>query len=352
MLTIKDVPAILNRCIRTGTNLSLIGEPGIGKTSVIVQAVAKIQETNPDFKLWLMYTPTMNPTDFAMAMPDMKAGKLRVFNTGLLPNAYETPDAQGIVYFGERDGGDRETNKATQKYINNEDMPGLRKPKGVIVVADSNDISHRSGATQQSLALISRSRQVEVGIDVRSLLAYFADIGMNPFVQAYLSLRPEHVSTFDILLKNKGYGIWANPRGWERLGKSLDDAEAHGETLTPDEVIGDIGEAVGREFIAFCKSASLVSYEEIVSDPHNATRPDKLSDVYAIIAMLATATGGAEFPNVRTYVERWGMEIQVLFLRLLTGNKGRNKVDCVSTKAYGSWFSQPEILDALGVPNT
>jgi hypothetical protein len=68
--------------------------------------------------------------------------------------------------------------------------------------------------------------------------------------------------------------------------------------------------------------------------------------------MLATATGGAEFPNVRTYVERWGSEIQVLFLRLLTGNKGRNKIDCVSTKAYGSWFSQPEILDALGVPNT
>ncbi|MHB0965305.1 MAG: ATP-binding protein [Bellilinea sp.] len=348
MVNLHDVAPILRRCIRTGTNLTLTGEPGIGKTSIINQVVEAIQKTDSGFKLWDIYTPSLSPIDFSVPMPNQSTGKLDMYHNTMMPNAFDDPDQRGVLFLGERDNADPATNKALQKYINNEAMSGLMKPKGVIVVADSNHINHRSGTVQQSLALLSRSRLIHVEVDADVTLKYFAQIELNPFVQAYLSLRKEHVSTFETLLKNKGYEIWANPRGWERLGRAMDDADANGEILSQEEIIGDIGEAVGREFIAFLHAAKeLVSYEQIASDPKTAPRPDKLSDVYAVMAMLSATTQAEDFPNVRTYVERWGAEVQVLYLRLLVTSKGKHKTACVSTRAYTEWFSQPELMSAL-----
>jgi hypothetical protein len=348
MITLHDVPAIITRCIRTGTNLQLTGVPGLGKTSIIEQTVAKIRVTDPDFWFGAVYTPSLAPTDFMVMMPDMKSDTLKPYRNTLLPNSFETPDLRGILFLGERDNADPATNKALQKYINNEDMGGLRKPAGVIVVSDSNSINHRSGTVQQSLALLSRSRLVEVSIDADVTLKYFAQREVNPFVQAYLSLRREHVCTFDALLKKRGYEIWANPRGWERLALALDDADAHSETLSVEEIIGDIGEAVGREFIAFLYAAKeLVNYEQIVNGPATAPLPEKLSDVYAVVAMLSTATQPTDLAPVRQYVERYGVEVQVLFLRLLVNSKGSHKAGCIRTKAYTEWFSRPEMRAAL-----
>lgn len=349
MTTLRELPAIIRRAVRTGTNIHVTGEPGSGKTSVIEQTVAELQQQDQTFGYWCLYTPSLSPIDFSVPMPDTNTGTLRMYHNDRLPNAFDTPDVKGIVFLGERDNADPATNKALQKYINNEDMGGLQKPKGVIVVSDSNDINHRSGAVQQSLALLSRSRVIPVQLDVECTLKYFADTGVNPFVQAYLSLRKEHVSTFEALLKERAYRVWANPRSWERLGKSMDDADEHGETLSQEEVIGDVGEGVGREFLAFLYAATtLTSYQEIVSSPRTATKPQKLSDVYAVTAMLAMTVKAADMNAVRLYVERFPVEVQVLFLRLLTAGKSKHKMENVCTKAYTEWYCKPDMQAALG----
>ena len=348
MTTLADVPAIVNRAVRTGVNLHLIGEPGLGKTSVIEQVVTKLREADPDFGFWVIYTPSLSPVDFSVAMPEIESNTLKMYHNDKLPNAFIDEDQRGILFLGERDNADPATNKALQKYINGEDMGGLRKPKGVIVVSDSNDIGHRSGAVQQSLALLSRSRTLEVSFDADVAAKHFNDIGANVFVQAYLSLRKEHWTTFDQLIKAREYRIWANPRAWERVSTALTDAEANGETLSADEIIGDVGEGVGREFSAFLYAArELTSYDEIVSNPKKAPKPEKLSDTYAIIAMLSATVQAKDFAAVRTYAERYGIEVQVLFLRLLCSGKGTNKDACVRTPAYTTWYSVPEIRAAV-----
>jgi hypothetical protein len=348
MATLKAIPTIIARAVRTGVNVHLSGEPGMGKTQSIEQTVAEIQKDDPAFQLWCIYTPSLTPTDFVMAMPDQESETLKNFRSDRLPNAYETPDARGILFLGERDNGDPATNKALQKYINNEDMGGLLKPKGVIVVSDSNEVSHRSGTVQQSLALLSRSRNIHVDLDPKETLEYFKQISLNVYVQAYLSLKPEHVSTFDKLIADRAYRVWSNPRAWERLGRSMDDADTHGEKLSDDEIIGDIGENVGREFIAFLYAAcTLVSYDDIVTSPKAATQPDKLSDVYAVMAMLATMVKSTHLKAVREYVSRWGIEVQILFLRLLVSSKNKDKAACVRTEAYTSWYAEPGIAEGV-----
>lgn len=347
-VTLHELPPIITRAVRTGANIHTIGEPGIGKTRMAEQVAAAFQKSDPEFGLWCMYTPSMAPVDFVAMMPDKATGKLVPYHNDKLPNAHETPDKRGIIFLGERDSGDPATNKVLQKYINNEDMGGLLKPRGVIVLSDSNEVSHRSGAVQQSLALLSRSRVIKVHVDAEVYLKHFAEIGLNPYLQAYFSLCKEHVSTFDALIAKRGYEPWSNPRSIERLGIAMDDADAHHEVLGPDEIIGDVGEAVGQQLIAFLHAArELVSYDDIAKNPKKAKRPDKLSDVYAITAMLAHTVKPEDFPNVRTYIEGWGVEIQVLFLRLLMSSKGDHKLPCTKTQAYTTWFAKPELRGAV-----
>ena len=181
---------------------------------------------------------------------------------------------------------------------------------------------------------------------IESLAGALADDDLK--AKTYLSLRREHVSTFDQLLKARGYAVWANPRGWERLGRALDDAAAHGEKMSHEEIIGDIGEPVGREFIAFMHAAmTLVDYEQIISEPEAAPLPEKLSDVYAVVAMLSATTQARDMSNIRRYVERFAPEVQVLYLRLLVSSKGAHVKACVTNKAYTEWFSSPTLRAAL-----
>jgi hypothetical protein len=348
-VNLHEVPPILKRACRTGVNLHITGEPGCGKTRIIEQTAAELKKADEKFGIWTMYTPSLSPVDFVAMMPDTAKGTLRPYHSELIPNGFQHPDLKGIVFLGERDNADPATNKVLQKYINNEDMGGLIKPRGVIVVSDSNELDHRSGAVQQSLALLSRSRVVQVRVEPDIYLKHFSEIGLNVYAQAFFSLRKELISTFAQVLKNREYKVWSNPRSIERLGISLDDAEAAGEKLSDDEIIGDVGEGVGREFIGFLHAArELVSYDEIKKTPKKAAKPDKLSDVYAVIAMLAHSVIDADFENVRTYVERFGTEVQVLFLRLLMSSPDTTrKIPCTRTKAYTSWFAQPELRSAV-----
>lgn len=348
-ITLAELPKVVARAVRTGTNIHAVGEPGIGKTAVLEQTAKRFQENDPEFIFLPLYTPSLSPVDFVAFMPDAKTDMLKPYRNSQLPNAYDDPDARGIVFLGERDNADPATNKALQKYINNEDMGGLRKPAGVIVVSDSNELDHRSGVVQQSLALVARSQLVEVTVDADVTLKYFNDTGVNSYVQAYLSLRKAMVSNFqEAIVKPRKYGVWANPRSWERLGRHLDDADAHGEQLSADEIIGNVGEGAGREFAGFLHAArELVSYEDIVAKPKKAPWPEKLSDQYAVIAMLSHSVKSDDFANVRTYMEREGVEKQVLFLRLLMSSKGQHKLPCTKTQAYTSWFANESLRKAV-----
>lgn len=348
-ITINKMPAIIKRAVRTNTNVHFCGNPGIGKTSIIEQTVAEIQQTDPDFKMWNIYMPAMSPLDFQAIVPNMKDRSLETLHNTRLPNAYTDPDARGIIFSGEAWNADQDTGKCMQKYANNEDMAGLKKPEGVIIVSDSNSLNHRSGVVQQSLALLSRYRIVDVMVSSDAVLKYFHDHEVDTMICAYLSIRKDHIDNFEEMLKSKGHGAWANPRAWMRLSRSMLDASLHGETLSDEEIFGDVGEPVGRAFLAFCYAAKkLVSYDKIVKSPATALIPEAVSDQYAVIAMLAESVKEKHMAAVRTYVERYGMEVQVLFLRLLASSKNEYRDECVMSEHYRLWLKEnPELVNAI-----
>lgn len=349
MAYVHEIPQIIKRAIRTGTNILLTGNPGIGKTSVIEKTHVEIKKVDPDFGLWILYLSAMSPLDVQAVVPDMDNRELVNFFNKNLPNRYDNPNTRGILWLGESNNADPATNKVLQKYINNEDMGGLQKPEGVVVISDSNSLKHKSGAVQQSLALLSRSRHIEIEVCPDSYLEYLAETNASEFVRAYLSIRKDHVDSFAKHMETRTYGVWANPRSWERLSNSMLDATEHKEELTNDEVIGDVGEAVGKEFLAFLKVAkTLVKYEDVIKKPKTCVVPEKSSDTYAVIAMLATSTKVAHLDNIRIYTERFPVEVQVLYHMLLANSGSGNRAEVARSKEYAKWFRENTALtDAI-----
>ncbi|MDH5646820.1 MAG: hypothetical protein OEZ01_12470 [Candidatus Heimdallarchaeota archaeon] len=348
MASLHDIPNIIKRAIATGANLELLGDPAIGKTSIIEQTIAMIQKKDSKFGYWSLYTPSLSPLDFIAVVPNQKSKVLTTYHNDRLPNRFDNPDLRGVLFLGERNNADLATNKALQKYINNEDMGGLQKPKGVIVISDSNKLEHRSGTVHQSLALLSRSRMINIDCVADETLKYFHEIGVHELILAFLTLRKEHVNEFKKVIDTNRYGVWANPRAWERLSVSMQNADQEQETLTVDEITGDIGDPVGQEFIAFVQTAkSLVPYETVVADPEKALQPENISDTYAVIAMLALSINTKDFPQIKKYIQRYSTELQVLFLRLLATNK-KATTTLIGMVSYRKWFTEsPELQKAL-----
>lgn len=349
MTSINMMPAIIKRAVRTQVNVHFTGNPGIGKTSIIEQTVEEIRKKDKEFKLWCMYTPAMTPLDFSAVVPNIKEKSLNTMHNDRLPNAYDDPEQRGILFLGESWNADQDTNKCLQKYVNNEDMGGLRKPLGVIVVSDSNDIGHKSGVVNQSLALLSRSRLISVHCDKSSTLKHFEARSVDSSIMAFLTARPELIDNFERILESRTHSTWANPRSWMRLSTSLKDAEDCKETLTEEEIIGDVGESAGREFIAFRYAMrNLVRYEDIVDDPKEAEVPEKISDKYAVMAMLAESAKFKDFGKVSVYVDRYDQELQVLYMKLIHKSRNPDTHKITNSRDFIEWIkTKPELIEII-----
>ena len=49
-LTLHELPPVVARCVRTGTNLHVTGEPGIGKTRMLEQVAAALKAQEADVR--------------------------------------------------------------------------------------------------------------------------------------------------------------------------------------------------------------------------------------------------------------------------------------------------------------
>ena len=309
---LKEVPAILVRNYMAGVNTMIRGKPALGKTATINAFVEKMKTRVEGFRCWQFYAPTMSPMDIQASAPDYERNVLRMFNNEALPNAYTDPDAVGIVFFGEFPNADPATAKLLQKYVNGEDMSGvLRKPAGVVVVADGNRIEDKSGVQQQARALMSRFEQIDVFSDAQDNIDFAAKAGWHPMVQLYFKDNPAQIDNYDEVFETSSaarqrgqeakaanghdrmseegkIGIWANMRSWERISKKEFAAEELGSPITLSELAGNLGTGVAAGYEAHKNIITkLISFDAIMADPAKAAMPTAMDEQYALALIIA-----------------------------------------------------------------
>ena len=288
---LRDVPKQIALSFAAGTNIGFVSQPGIGKTETISEAARKLGERVPGFKMVEIDVPSMSPTDIGVYFPNMEARTLEFFANGGLPNVYtDGEDAKGIAHMGELLNCDAATGKLLQKWINGEDINGkLRKPKGFIVVADSNRLSDKSHTQQQSRALLSRIEWIEVYSDAEGNLQFMERNNFHPTIQAFAKEFPALIDNYSDVFETKGgsaeqsalqeegkMGRWACMRGWKRLSDLETAAESMGMELMPQRAIANLGNGVGTQYNTFRMTVNqLATVEEIVKHPDTTPVPER-----------------------------------------------------------------------------
>jgi MoxR-like ATPase len=361
---LSQVPAILTRAYVSNTNIFLRGKPALGKTETINAFADEMKKRIPDFRAWYFYAPSMSPMDIMASAPDYEKGTLKLFSNEALPNAYTDPDAKGLVFFGELPNADQATNKLLQKYINGEDMSGvLRKPDGIIVVADGNRIEDKSSVQQQGRAFLSRMAQIEVYSDADDNMAYAASKEWHPSIQTFFQANPALIDNYDEVFeigtnrqKSKGVsdlvseegrnGIWANMRSWERLNRLEKAADQFNSKLTLAEIQGNVGSAVAGAYDAHKNMlGKLASFEEIMKDPAKARIPtDNISEQYALCMLVALRCEEKQLGKVRTFATRMPPELQIVVLKTIHNRPNFKYRD---SQDYLNWIIDPEVSKLL-----
>lgn len=359
---LSAVTAILTRAFIASTNVFLRGKPALGKTCTIMEFTEAMQQRIPGFKSWMFYAPTMSPMDIMASAPDYEAGTLKLYCNEALPNAYKDPDAKGVVFFGELPNADQATTKLLQKYINGEDMSGvLKKPDGVIVIADGNRIEDKSSVQQQGRAFLSRMAQIEVYSDADDNMAYAAKKEWHPNIQTFFQNNPALIDNYDdvfeigsqrkksggadLVTEEGRNGIWANMRSWERVHKLEKAAEETGSRLTLAEIQGNVGSAVAGAYEAHKTTlAKLASFEEIMRDPAKAAIPDVISEQYSLCMLVALRCVENQLGLVRKFATRMPAELQIVVLKTIHNRPNFKYRD---SKDYLDWIIDPEVSKLL-----
>lgn len=363
MIKLKDLAPVLVRNYLAGINTFLDGKPGIGKTVTINAFAEQMQKRIPDFQLWTFYAPTMSPMDIQASAPDYDKGTLRLFNNEALPNHYRTPDARGVVFFGELPNTDPTTAKLLQKYINGEDMSGvLKKPAGVIIIADGNRLEDKSGVQQQGRAFLNRFERLEVYTDAKDCQEYALKHEWHPSVLTFFEEYPHLIDNYDEVFglsearqkSNPGpdrqseegkRGVWANMRAWERLSRLEYAAEQTHSKLLLAELVGNVGSGPGAQYDAHKAMLDrLVSFEEIMKDPEGCALPEKLDESYALSMLVALRCSEDELGQVHRFCRRMPHEMQVATLRHLSARKG---INLAKSNVYVEWISDPKLSGLL-----
>lgn len=370
LVHIKDFPREIVVSYAAGTNLMAVSPPAIGKTWQVLSAANTMAKRIEGFGFWSFDLATANPNDVCAYMPDDKTGKLQVFPNGTLPNAYDNPDAKGIVHFDEPLNADPATAKVFQKYINGENISDkLRKPENVICILTSNRLSDKAGVMQQSRAFLSRVEQIEVYSDPAHNGKFADQQQWYPTLVKFMEKFPHLIDTYDEVFnppkdedKNKRFskedreefseeakcGIWANMRSWERISKLEYASLREGLELKPYRIISNVGKVVGQQYVTYrAIQDKIASVEQIIADPKGVAIPTNMAELYVMVGMLAQLVPQAHVKHAAVFVDRLPGDMRAVAIRRLVKRSQRNRAefDIGATKEYQKWMQDPSVSD-------
>lgn len=357
-MRLKEVTNVIVRAYQAKSNLLMTGKPGMGKTCTIEEFVTKMRERVADFQLWHFYGPTMSPMDIQACMPDNATGTLKVYSNACLPNAYNHPDAVGVVFIGEMLNTDPTTLKLLQKYVNGEDMNGvLRKPHGVMVIADSNRLEDKAGVMQQFRALLNRFMPIEVYTTPEDNTEFAAKHEWHYLVQAFFRENPHLIDNYeevfgadpsqkrnaraDDVAEEGKRGVWACMRGWNRLSELERAGDTLGSPVSLDEMTGCVGKAPAIKYNAFKQMVGrLATIEEVLAHPEKVAIPEKIDELYALSMVVSLKCKEEQLEAVHTFAKRIQPDMQVFMLRTMMLRKN---LQLVGTAVYRTWILDPQI---------
>ena len=297
--------------LRRGTpqqTITLLGSPGIGKTSTTATLAAQMEEavqTNSELAEAIFGKGKSAPKGAKAICRVLDLSSMLPEDLNGLP--FRTP--QGTTHFASHDWLHEMCQPGAFGVLCLDDLPAAAPmmqvaarqislerrvhdhylSPGIFIVVTGNRREDKSAASTLPAHFRNSVMLLDVDLDVDEWAKWAgAQTHLNQVIPAYLRFKREHLS---MLPKNSDKrGAFATPRSWTKLAAQFDVAEATGNLF--DVASGLVGEGCATSFNAFVKiRQALVDPEKVFDNPEKALPKAKSLDTPDKIIAMATALG-------------------------------------------------------------
>ena len=281
---------------------NLIGDPGLGKTSIGKQA-AMLCANNVVFSSLL--ATSSGTEDFGVAVPDLTNGTLKLLTRGKLVGDIEgvTDETDLIVLFiDEVDKYPHDIQGALLTLIQDRHFDGIPVDPRLVFVAAMNPSG--CGGSELIQPLHERMTEFQCDADPVAWIDFAIGAGVDPAIIGFIhwqcvsSDRSAGASrgtdlmvggnVFSYYNEDDVVGARPSPRAWAKASVILGSPHMSRE-LVKEGIEGTVGKAFAAQFFAFKRiyiSDPPPSLDDIIENPGTAAVPNDPGTVFAVVAMI------------------------------------------------------------------
>lgn len=324
--TIKVTPAeldeLLDFCIPQGDPVYVWGPPGIGKSEIIMTALARHFETTRQF-----FALLHDPTDVrGFGIPDRERGVM----TFLRPEFFSGNSPIGFFVDELSNAPMLVKNALLQLTLD----PDAYLPQGSYVVAAGNRASDKTGSSALPSALANRFTHVELVASVDDWSRWAMNCGdIAPVTIAYARFQPDAIEG----TPNLADRAYCTPRALAKVGRML-KVGIPAPIETP-AICGTIGDTHGTQLAEFVRTwRQMPSLDAIIDSPESAVVPKDRGVVFALIHGLALKAKPETFDSIVAYALRLSPE----FTTALVSDCVSRDQTLTATSAYVQYATKLE----------
>ena len=307
-LTPKAAYAEVLHCISRGKTPLLTSSPGMGKSS-IMQQLAK------DYRLKLIDLRLSQCTPEDLNGYPMRDGNKATFTPfDIFPlEGEEIPEGYDgwLLFLDELTSATKPVHAASYKLILDKMVGSFHLHPQCAIAAAGNKMTDRAVVNQMSTALQSRVIHYELEVSYKDWFEYAIQKNLDHRITGFISYLPSRLMDFRPDHQDKTFPC---PRTWEFLSDLIEGEEVSNKIGA--RIAGTIGSGVAVEFITFAQEYDrLPKFHEIISNPMGTPVPSEASTKYATMSMLMEKYDTDNLDAVLQYVQRFDIEIQIIFCR-------------------------------------
>lgn len=311
------------------------GAPGIGKTTFVQAAAAKLRESDPDFG-YREVNPTM-PADEVGGIPDLVRQEGQATRTDYaMPSWFPMdPEWKGIICLDDAMQGDKQMQTTLANLIQARNLRGHPLPEGAMLVATGNRAEDNAGSGRMLTHLGDRMTLFNVEADPKAWIDDFAiPKGVDPRIIAYIKQYPSKLNMFNAKQeKGPTSRTWAAVSTRMAYIDSLKDSPLY-EKFAQAIFVGELGMAEGCLFWSYCNIWGQVpDLDDILANPTTASIDYSVDIRHATAVSLAAKMDVTNFENALTYVDRISSDWTAMVVKLGTSKNP----DLQETDAFTNW---------------
>jgi hypothetical protein len=319
----RQAARILKAVLPTGKPVLLVGQPGVGKTSIGEQVAADLGAD-----LLVTHPVVSDPTDYK-GMPWVVDGRAEFLPFGDLQALIEATSPT-VCLIDDLGQAPASVQAALMQLLLARRINGHRVSDKVMFMAATNRKEDRAGVQGILEPVKGRFGAIlHLVPDADEWCEWALGPGkVPPELVAFIKFRPTLLSAF---VPTADMTNTPTPRNVAAVGTMLQVVASEDRLAV---FAGACGLAWATEFVAFVEvAAKLPDARFVLANPEQADVPTNPSVLYAACGMLAKAATPSNWPAVVKYAGRLPAEFGVLLVDLAT----KRDVALTKTRQYAEW---------------